>query len=163
MNRLALLFTAAVITLPATAAEDLQYQLHLERAARILAASYANLHPEADPFEGAYRQNIPADIIGDERPIAIQIEHAISDQREMPIFIKGIKQYRDWLAGLKSGDRDHYGFEVRTLGVCDASSGCCNFPFVTGISHNHLYLQRACFTSKDQLPVLATIYLYDGD
>lgn len=156
-----LLFLFAVLT--AASGEDAVLQLHIERAARIVAAAYESGNPNEDLFEGKIDalQSRPKNIIDESIEITITTEHSLSEKEETPVKIKGFSQYAEWLENVRTNYEFRSNLTSRTLGAC--AHNCCEFPFTYGISHNHLYLKQVCFVIKNDLPYLSSISLYDGD
>lgn len=164
MRTFTLLFFVSALTASFTALGlEPAAQLSLERAARIVASSYASGNPNENLYDGqpGYAPLYPEEIISNEIKIRIKTEHSLDDKIEPTTFIQGFKEYAKWLEAV----RDHYrlrdNLDVRTLGAC--VKGCCEFPATYGISHNTLYLQMACFTMVNNKPYLTSILLLDGD
>lgn len=156
-----LLFLSAGLT--AASGKDAVLQLHIERAARIVAAAYESGNPNEDLFEGKIDalQSRPKDIIDDGVETIITMEHSLSEKEEAPVKIMGFSQYAEWLENVRANYVSRSTLKSRPLGAC--AHNCCEFPFTYGISHNHLYLKQVCFVIKNDLPYLSSILLYDGD
>lgn len=138
-------------------------QLSLERAARIVASSYASGNPNENLFSGNpdYFPLYPRDVISSEIKVSINIEHSLEEKIEPITHIQGFEEYANWLDSVRTNYRFPDNLKVRTLGQCN--NGCCEYPATYGISHNTLYLQKACFTINGKNPYLTSIYLLDGD
>lgn len=136
-----------------------------ERAARVLASAYESGNPEDSPFNypGEKLPILLGDIVAKDKAVTITREHSITDEEEVPIELKGYGAVAAWLSRLHTPDEHGYvyGIEARTLGRCVA--GCCDFPLIHGVSHNTLYLLKACFGDDNGRPYLKEVYLYDGD
>ena len=106
-------------------------------------------------------QPFTTEMIHSNMDITIKIEHSIQETKEIPVKIKGMKEYEKWLRGVRNNFRIPENISVRTMGTC--LKGCCNYPLDGGISHNTLYLTQACFFIENKTPYLKSITLLDGD
>lgn len=144
-------------------ANDTSTQLKLERAGRLIASSYMTGNPDKKLF-GLHPDYFPArprDIISDNITISVKTEHSIQETKEKPVSIKGMSQYEKWLRDVRNNFRIPENISVRTMGTC--LKGCCTYSLDGGISHNTLYLAKACFVMKNDTPLLKSITLLDGD
>ena len=159
---IAVLALLGVLPLQAGATDACLY----ERAARILSSAYESGNPDDSPFRssGKTGPTLLKDIVLDKQKITIVHEHSIrNDVEEKPIIVTSYAELASWLAKLHTPDKHGYVYssDVRTLGEC--KSGCCEFPFIHGISHNTLYLKKACFGMERNIPYLKEVVVYDGD
>jgi len=133
-------------------------QLTLERSARVLASYLLSLNPNEDLFYGV--KNVPAiypkDLFDKNTNIEINEQYAIEESLKVKtITVKGIDDFSDFL------EKRSLRITVSTLGACTET--CCHYPTLHGVSHNHIYLHKACFIFKKDKPYLKSILLYNGD
>ena len=138
-------------------------QLNLERAGRLIASTYITgnsdeklfgLHPEYSPKR-------PKEIVHKDVSISIETTHSIQETKEKLVNVKGFSQFEKWLKDVRNNFRFPENLNVRTMGVCVDS--CCHYPIDGGMSHNSLYLTKACFVFKNNKPYLSSLTLLDGD
>lgn len=142
---------------------DSSQQLQLERAGRLIASTYTTGNPDEKLFglHPDYRPSRPGDMIHADIEIQVQTTHAIQEKKGEIVKLKGMAQFEKWLVDVRNNFRFRDNLDVRTMGTC--INGCCSFPIDGGMSHNSLYLTRACFVFKNNTPYLNSITLLDGD
>ena len=151
------------ISINSVQAIDASIQLTIERAGRLIASSYKTGNPDKKLFglHKDYLPKRPRDLIHSTKPIKIITKYSLQETSEKPSYITGYKQYERWLNDVRQNFRFSDNLDVRTMSTC--LDGCCKFSLDGGISHNHLYLTKACFYIEENKPYLKSITLLDSD
>ena len=131
--------------------------LMLERSARVLASYFGSFNPNENLFEGIKNVNpiYPKELFDTNISININEEHSIEEINETTIKVQGIEEFT------KLFDKRKLNITTSILGAC--TGGCCSYPTIHGINHNHIYLHEACFVFKENRAYLKSILLYNGD
>ena len=154
---------SSLIVISSVYALDDSLQLKLERAGRLIASTYVIGNPDKKLFglHPDYKPSRPRDMIHKDIVISIETKHSIQETKKKVVKIKGLKQFEQWVLDVRKNFRASENLDVRTMGVC--LDGCCSYPIDGGMSHNTLYLRKACFIIKNKTPFLKSITLLDGD
>lgn len=158
-----LITITSFLFISASYALDDSVQLKLERAGRLLASTFVIGNPDEKLFglHPDYAPARPREMINKDIAITVKTKHSIQETKEKVLTIKGLENFEKWVIDVRNNYRIRENLQARTMGTC--IDGCCNYPIDGGMSHNTLYLEKACFVIEDKTPFLKSITLLDGD
>ena len=157
MNRLQYLCLSILLFPSLLVSDSSTKTLLLERSARVIASYFGSFNPNENLFKGikGVKPLYPKELFNKNFKIDINEEHSLSEIKEKTLIVQGIEEFSDLF------EKRKLDITTSILGAC--ASGCCSYPTLHGINHNHIYLYEACFVFKKNRPYLKSILLYNGD